>query len=337
MGNRTRIRILSAGAGSTLQDGGRHGYLRYGITPAGPMDPLAQACANRALDNPPGATAIEVSLSGMSLTVEGEPVDVALAGGAPRIDLDGRALPCPVGLTLRPGERLGIRAGEAGAWTSLAVAGHIDVAPVLGSTATHTRSGLGGLDGRGLRTGDVLSVLEPRAVIGEAAQLDLPVLHRPPDKIRIVLGPQDDHFAEAAIAAFLAGPWRVGARGDRMACFLEGPTIEARTHDIVSDGIAMGAIQVPGSGQPIVLMADRQPTGGYPKIATVIGADLGRLAQARPGTVLRFAKVDLAEAVAARRAEVAALVSAVTRRPVLRTRFTSEFLLATNLIDGVFG
>jgi 5-oxoprolinase (ATP-hydrolysing) subunit C len=331
------LRILSAGAGVTLQDGGRHGFLRYGITPAGPMDPLAHASANRALDNPPDATAIEVSLGGVSLTVEGEAVDIALAGGTPRIDLDGRPLPSATALTLRPGTRLTVRAGRDGAWFTLAVAGRIDVAPALGSTATHTRSGLGGLHGRGLRAGDALSIIEPRPTIGEPVCLAMPWLDRPPGTIRVILGPQDDLFDDDALAAFLAGPWRVGARGDRMACFLEGPKIEARSHDIVSDGIAMGAIQVPGSGQPLVLMADRQPTGGYPKIATVIGADLGRLAQAQSGTVLRFAAIDIAEAVAARRAEAAALVPAVARHPIVRTDFPSEFLLGTNLIDGVVG
>jgi biotin-dependent carboxylase-like uncharacterized protein len=334
---RATLRILSAGAGVTLQDAGRHGYLRYGITPAGPMDPLAHATANRALDNPPGATAIEVSLGGLSLTAEATALDVALAGGDLRIDLDGRPLPGAVALTLRPGARLTLRAGRAGAWCSLAVAGEIAVAPVRGSTATHTRSGLGGLHGRGLRAGDALAVRAARASVGDPCRLAAPWLHRPPDVIRVVLGPQDDLFEASAIETFLAGPWRIGPRGDRMASFLEGPSLRARTHDIVSDGIAMGAIQVPGSGQPLVLMADRQPTGGYPKIATVIGADLGRLAQAQAGTALRFAAVDRAQAVAARRAERDALIPDIPRQPVLRTDFPSEFLLGTNLIDGVVG
>lgn len=332
-----RLRILGAGAGVTLQDAGRHGALRYGITPAGPMDPLAHATANRALDNPLGATAIEVSLGGLSLTVAGSPVDIALAGGDLRIDLDGRPLPGSVALTLRPEARLTLRAGRAGAWCSLAVAGDIAVAPVLGSTATHTRSGLGGLHGRALQAGDTLGVTHPRAGIGEPALLAVPWLDRPPKVIRVILGPQDDHFEAATLAAFLAGPWRIGPRGDRMACFLEGPALPARTHDIVSDGIAMGAIQVPGSGAPLVLMADRQPTGGYPKIATVIGADLGRLAQAQAGTRLRFAAVGVSEAVAARRAERTALEPAIVRTPLVRTEFPSEFLLGTNLIDGVVG
>ncbi|AWN35520.1 biotin-dependent carboxyltransferase family protein [Methylobacterium radiodurans] len=332
------LRIAAAGGGATLQDRGRYGAMRYGITPAGPMDPLAHATANRALGNPPGATAIEVGLGGLTVAAEGAPLDVALAGGAFRIEGDGRALPPAVALTLRPGTTLSIRAGRSGAWCYLAVAGRIDVPPVLGSTATHTRSRLGGLDGRALAPGDGLTVAEARAALGEPAMLRAPWLDRPPGTIRVVLGPQDDAFAPAEVAAFLDRDWTVSPRGDRMACFLDGtPLVHARGHDIVSDGVAPGAIQVPGQGLPIVLMADRQPTGGYPKIATVIGADLGRLAQGQAGTRLRFRAVSHAEAVEARRAEAAALEPPVVLEPVVRTAFSSEFLLGRNLIDGVVG
>jgi 5-oxoprolinase (ATP-hydrolysing) subunit C len=332
------LRVVSAGGGATLQDRGRHGALRYGITPAGPMDPLAHATANRALGNPPGATAIEVGLGGLAVAAEGASLDLALAGGAFRIACDGQALPPAVALTLHPGAVLSIRAGRAGAWCYLAVAGRIDVPPVLGSTATHTRSRLGGLDGRALAAGDGLAVAEARAGLGEPMLLRAPWLDRPPGTIRVVLGPQDDHFAPAEIAAFLDRDWTVSPRGDRMACFLDGaPLVHARGHDIVSDGVAPGAIQVPGQGLPIVLMADRQPTGGYPKIATVIGADLGRLAQGQAGTRLRFRAVSVPEAVAARRAEAAALEAPVALEPVVRTAFSSEFLLGRNLIDGVVG
>ncbi|WP_336486721.1 biotin-dependent carboxyltransferase family protein [Methylobacterium nigriterrae] len=338
MTGRATLRLLSAGGGVTLQDGGRRGYMRYGITPAGPMDRLAHATANRALGNPLGSTAIEIGLGGLSATAEEAPVDVALAGGAFRIDCDGRPLPPAVALTLRPGMTLTIRAGRAGAWCTLAVAGRIDVPPALGSTATHTRSGMGGLGGRALAAGDGLAVADARAFLGEAAALVAPWLERPPDMIRVVPGPQEDAFAPSEIDAFLSRDWSVTAMGDRMACFLDGePLRHARGHDIVSDGIAMGAIQVPGEGLPVVLMADRQPTGGYPKIATVIGADLGRLAQAQGGTRLRFRAVSVEEAVAARRAEAASLEAPVALEPVIRTDFSSEFLLGRNLIGGVVG
>ncbi len=250
--------------------------------------------------------------------------------------LDGAALPGAVALTLEPGQSLAVRAGDAGSWGYLAVLGRLDVAPILGSTATHTRSALGGLDGRGLAAGDRLPVAEGRPGEDAPHSLAAPWLQRDGREIRVVLGPQDDYFAPDQIAAFLAGPWTVSPRGDRMACFLDGtPLTHAKGHDIVSDGVAMGAIQVPGNGLPIVLMADRQSTGGYPKIATVIGPDLGRLAQVRGGAEVRFRSVTVAEAVAARRAERAALGEPVAREPVVRTDFASDFLLGLNLVGGV--
>jgi 5-oxoprolinase (ATP-hydrolysing) subunit C len=331
------LRILSAGPGVSVQDGGRHGFLRYGVTVAGPMDPLAHAIANRVLENPTGSAALEVSLGGVEVTAEGGYLAVAVAGGAFEITLDGRPMPPALYLALEPGARLRIRAGQSGAWCYLAAAGGIDVPEVLGSRATHTRSHLGGYEGRAVRAGDILATNGPSCEMIAPLRIDAPALDRPAEVIRVMPGPQADYFTEAAHANLLAGPWTIGPRGDRMACFLEGPTL---THsdgfNIVSDGITMGAIQVPGEGQPIVLMADRQPTGGYPKIATVIGADLGRLAQARPGTRIRFRNVTHDEAVLARQQEAAILARGFLTEPLVRTHFTSEFLLGVNLIDGVF-
>jgi len=331
------LRVLSAGPGVTLQDTGRHGYLRYGVTAAGPMDPLAYATANLAAGNAAGSTAIEISLGGIELTAEAEPLAVAVAGGDFAISLDARVLPsAALVLTIEPGAVLNIRAGQSGAWCYLAVAGRLVVPQLLGSNATHTRTGFGGVDGRAIRTGDRLPVEPSRRSMPSIGAIAAPWLDRPPEIIRVVLGPQDDYFSAEQIAAFLDGPWRVSIKADRMAYFLDGPRLtHAKGYNIVSDGIAMGAIQVPGDGRPIVLMADRQSTGGYPKIATVIGPDLGRLAQARPGTAFRFEAVSIAEAVAARREEAAALARDLVVEPLVRTQFSSEFLLGLNLIDGV--
>ncbi|MCJ2068099.1 biotin-dependent carboxyltransferase family protein [Methylobacterium sp. J-030] len=332
----TALVVEAAGPGITLQDGGRHGYLRYGITAAGPMDPLMHATANRAAGNPLDATAIEISTGGVTLSADGGAIGIALVVPGFRVALDGAALPGCVVLTLEPGRTLVVRAGDAGCWGYLAVCGRIAVAPVLGSNATHTRSGLGGLDGRGLAAGDRLPVDEGRSGDVSPHRLTAPWLDRDPRVIRVVLGPQDDYFAPDQIAAFLSGPWTVSPRGDRMACFLDGtPLTHAKGHDIVSDGVAMGAIQVPGNGLPIVLMADRQSTGGYPKVATVIGPDLGRLAQVRGGARIAFRQVTVDEAVAARRAERAVLREPVAREPVVRADFASDFLLGLNLVGGV--
>src|SRR5579872_2426841 len=331
------LRIISAGPGATLQDAGRHGYLRYGITAAGPMDALAHATANLALGNAPGATAIEVSIGGIELAAESLPVTIAVAGGEFAISLDDRPLPAGgVVATLEPGAVLKIRAGQSGAWCYLAVAGEFMLPQVLGSHATHARTGVGGIDGRAIRAGDRLPIEVTRRSALPLGRIVAPWLDRPPGIVRVVLGPQDDFFDQQQIEAFRVGPWTVSPRADRMAFYLDGPTLtHARGYNIVSDGIAMGAIQVPGNGRPIVLMADRQSTGGYPKIATVIGPDLGRLAQTRGGTPFRFEIVSVEEAVAARRAEAASLAEGVVVEPLLRSEFSPEFLLGLNLIDGV--
>ncbi|TDU00632.1 biotin-dependent carboxylase-like uncharacterized protein [Azorhizobium sp. AG788] len=329
------LRILSAGPGVTLQDAGRHGLLRFGVTGAGPMDPLAFALANRVAQVPEGAAALEISMGGVELEAVEAPVTVALVGGAFRITLDGQPVPSACRLTLEVGQKLAVRAGTTGAWCYLAPCGAIDIPPTLGSLSTHARSGLGGLKGRALMAGDLLPLAGGHVLPGGTMELAAPVLNRPGEIIRVMLGPQDDYFNAAEIAAFLAGPWTVSVRSDRMAYFLDGtPLTHAGGFNIVSDGIAHGAIQVPGEGFPVVLMGDRQPTGGYPKIANVIGADLGRIAQLRPGATFRFAAVTAEEAIAARRAEAAALTDGWTLTPLVRTHLTSEFLFGCRLIDG---
>jgi biotin-dependent carboxylase-like uncharacterized protein len=330
------LRILAAGPGATLQDGGRLGFLRYGVTPAGPMDRLAYATANLALGNPATSTAIEVSVGGIEVTADNAPLTIAIAGGGFAISLEGRKLPPSVVLRLEPGATLKIAAGREGAWCYLAVPGRFGVPPVLGSNATHTRSGFGGINGRAVMAGDMLAVEAPFPPAPSPGMIVAPWLNRPAGIIRVILGPQDDYFDQTQIDLFLGQSWTISANGDRMAYFLEGKRLEhAKGYNIVSDGIAMGAIQVPGEGKPIILMADRQPTGGYPKIATVIGPDLGRLAQARPGTNIRFQAVSIAEAVAARRHEAATLDGGITIEPLVRAHFSPEFLLGLNLTDGV--
>lgn len=331
------LRIVAAGPGTTIQDSGRHGYLRFGVTGAGPMDALAHATANLAAGNAPGASAIEVGLGGLSLAAEDGPVTLAIAGAPFAVTLDGQKLETPLVLTLEPGAALSLRAGPTGAWCYVAAAGSFVLAPVLGSTATHTRSGLGGLDGGPLKAGDRLP-LGAGAELGHTApsRLIAPWLERSRDVVRVVLGPQDDYFAPEVVERFLTQPWTLSGRSDRMGYLLEGePLTHAGGFNIVSDGIAHGAIQVPGEGLPIVQMADRAPTGGYPKIATVIGADLGSFAQLRPGASFRFAAVDIATAVAARRVQAEALVRPVERVPLIRTELPSEFLLGLNLVGGV--
>jgi biotin-dependent carboxylase-like uncharacterized protein len=331
------LTIIAAGPGVTLQDAGRHGYLRYGVTAAGPMDAQAMATANLAVGRPEGATAIEVSLGSIEVSAEGATLPVAIAGGSFDVTLDGQRLPSAVRLALAPGARLRVRAGSDGAWCYLAVGGTIDVPPMLGSNATHTRSALGGIDGRALAAGDVLPLRDLGACDSGAAALTAPWLARSDEPIRVILGPQDDYFSKAQIDTFGRARWTVSNRSDRMAYFLDGASITPENGlGIVSDGIVMGAIQVLGDGRPMVLMADRQVTGGYPKIATVIAPDLGRLAQLRPGEPVRFAVTTIEEAVKARQAARALLDAPIEATP-LRKELNAEALLGANLISGVSG
>lgn len=328
------ITVESTGPGSTIQDGGRFGYLRFGVTAAGPMDWAAFRTANLVLGNEAEAAAIEVGPGGLVLSVD-EDMSIAFAGGAFAWTRDRQTLPPAARILLRPGEKLRARSGDWGAFAYCAVPGGIDVPPVLDSRATHTRSALGGLDGRGLQAGDQLPTAGPSRELDDVG-IDTSCFGRSSDPIRVVLGPQDDYFSDLTIEAFQQAAYKVTAAADRMAYKFEGPKLNhTKDFNIVSDGIALGAIQVAGDGQPMVLMADRQPTGGYAKIAHVCHADIGRVAQMRPGDTCRFQAVSVEEA---RRAllDLEDLVPARTKRlaPLRRTP-TIDRLLQSNLIGGV--
>ena len=324
------LRVVHAGPGVSLQDSGRWGYLRVGVTATGPMDVLAHEAANLAAGAPAGAAAIEISVGGLDLVADSGSIGLAIVADGFRVSRDGLGLPSNCTLTLAAGEKLSIRAGAAGSWAYVAISGRIDAKPVLGSLSMHARSGTGGA---GLFAGDVLHIIDERA--GPAPRALAPMSPAMDQPIRIVPGPQDDYFDAENFALFLRGPWRVSPRSDRMAFALDGPKIaHLKGFNIVSDGIAFGAIQVPGDGVPFIQMADRAPTGGYPKIGTVIAADLGRLAQMRPGHTLHFAAVTVEEAVEAWRA-ARAQMEASAHAPGEGGALTSEELLAKNLVGGV--
>ena len=327
------LTLDSVGPGATIQDGGRHGWLRFGVTPAGPMDWVAHETANLALGNPPEAAAIEIGPGGIAVTVDA-PMPLAFAGGGFAWSRAGAALPTAARIMLKPGEVLRARAGQWGSFASLAVPDGVDVAPVMGSRATHVRSSLGGLDGRMLRAGDRFEVAasDPQ----DDVAIEAPWLARSDVAIGVVLGPQDDHFARAAIDAFLAASWTLTAQADRMAYKLEGPKIApARDFNIVSDGVALGAIQVAGDGQPMVLMADRQPTGGYTKIATVRRAAIARLAQLRPGESCRFAACEVEDARTALLDLRKRIATTADRLVALRRVPSAAALAGENLVGGV--
>jgi biotin-dependent carboxylase-like uncharacterized protein len=275
-----------------VQDHGRDGYQRYGLVASGAMDRLALAAANTLLGNEPFAAAIEIAPFTASFTARDSAVRVALCGAPRNIDIGGRAMPIDASMTIAEGETLNIGFAKGGVFSYLAIEGGIVGEPTFGSLAVNPRAGLGSPFARPLQQGDELAT---RTASGAPDQrIELPAASGP---IRVVLGPQDDEFDNEAKALFLASDWKISATSDRMGYRLEGPVIKhLHGHNIVSDGTVDGSIQVPGNGAPIVLMMDRNTTGGYPKIATVISADLGRLAQTPAGTAFRFKAVSMAEA-----------------------------------------
>jgi len=329
--------VTAAGPLSTLQDSGRWGHLRHGVTPAGAMDMIGLAAANLLVGNPPGEAAIEFTLAGDTLELDAESARLAVIGDAP-IQCGAATIAPWRSFTLRRGEQLRIGALRAGTRGYLAIAGGFATPKELGSRSTHVRSGLGGGP---LRPGDRLAIARAAAPSGGDVALDPADLPYLPGAIRVVLGPQDDRFTAAGIAAFLGGDYSVTAEADRMGYRLDGPEIEHRDgFNTISDTILTGSIQVPGTRKPIVLMADRQTTGGYPKIATTATASLPTLAQLKPGDQLRFTAIDVTAARALLADQVARMRALAGKlRPVLRDprQLPSESLLAANLIDGVVG
>lgn len=291
------IEVIKPGMLTLVQDLGRYGYQQFGVPVAGAMDQHAAAVGNLLVGNDRSAAVLEMMMLGPELKL-GFDGHIALTGA----DLGPKVNGAPVAmwqtLAVKAGDVLSFAGLKAGLRGYLAVSGGIDTPLVMNSRSTYTKAALGGYEGRALKAGDQVPV-------GAGAE-GLPVLAIPTDKIpvygtakdiRIVLGPQDDAFTEAGIQTFLDNVYTVTNECDRMGYRLDGPSIEhVKGGDIISDGIAFGAIQVPGHGKPIIMMADRQTTGGYTKIAGVISVDLPLLAQSKPGDQIRFKKVTLEEA-----------------------------------------
>jgi len=276
-----------------VQDGGRPGSQRYGLTPSGAMDRLALAAANCLVGNALFAAGVDIGPFGAAFTARDGAVRVAIAGAPRNLDIGGRPVAQDASVTLGEGETLTLGFARGGAFSYLAVEGGIQGEPVFGSLAVNARAGLGSPYPRPLQAGDEFTV--EAASGAPERRIELPKPASGP--IRVVLGPQDDEFDTANKALFLDSDWKISATSDRMGYRLEGPALKHLDgHNIVSDGTVNGSIQVPGNGAPIVLMMDRGTSGGYPKIATVISADLGRFAQVSAGTSFRFKAVSMAEA-----------------------------------------
>ncbi len=304
------LEIIAAGVHTTVQDRGRFGYQDVGLPAAGPLDRISFQLANALVGNAPAAPAFEMLLQGPTVKVMAESVRVALVGCAAQIEIrSGNPRTIAAGRSVRLARDDVFRVGALrdSICAYLAIEGGPDIAPVLGSASTYVRAAIGGFEGCRLKAGDRvplrLDSVEVRGEYALARPLDLG-LDQP---IRVVLGPQADFFTDGAVQTFLASAYTVSPQSDRMGYRLAGPALaHAKGYNIVSDGIVAGAIQVPGSGLPIVLMVDHQTTGGYPKIATVISADIPVIGRRKPGRAIRFVAVGVREAERLRREQEAA-------------------------------
>jgi biotin-dependent carboxylase-like uncharacterized protein len=335
------LKVLTPGLHTTVQDLGRVGWQALGVPVSGALDGLSLRLGNALVGNPPGMAALEILHSGPSFEVAADTVRVAVAGIGAALAIDGergRVVAAWHSASLARGEVFQLVIGRDSVCAYLAVEGGVAVPPVLGSASTYLRAGLGGFEGRSLREGDLVPLAVERASERPEQRLPTPLPATADQPIRVILGPQQEYFTEEAVATLLDAEFRISTSADRMGMRLDGPRLCHRQGwDIVSDAIATGAIQVPGSGQPILLLADHQTTGGYPKIATIISADLPVVSRRRPGDAIRFTAVTVAEAeqlACDQEQRLAALIASIDPVPG-DCNIDLATLYAGNLISGV--
>lgn len=291
--------VEKGGLFTTIQDTGRQGFQAFGIPVSGVMDPFSHRVANILVGNPLHAAVLEMTLSGPSLYVEND-VTIAICGADLSPKVNGSAVPMWTRLQLKRGDLLTFGKNKSGTRAYVSVAGEFALPYVFGSQATETKTKMGGYEGRPLKKGDTLyqkRTPSPSSPIRRMLKLtDRPHYSESMD-IRILLGPHLDFFEEESIEILLSQPFTVTQQSDRMGYRLEGPRLQYKAEkNLHSEATTFGGIQVPSSGQPIILMADRQTTGGYPMIGSVISVDLPRIAQASPGTTLYFKPTSIEEA-----------------------------------------
>lgn len=324
------LRLVRAGPWVSIQDLGRRRWQRYGVSESGAMDWLSLRLANRIVGNQPSEAALEVSAPGLIVAPDTAPLTVAAVGPSLEVWLDETAITGNRGYCLQPGQTLRLRPGPEAVFAYLAVAGGFATPEVFGSRSFHGRSGIGGT-GLPLSTG---TVLPTRGGGGRELRLAerMPTGNGP---IAVIEGPQHDHVDPDSWATFLRVSWRIHPRSDRMGIRLDGPALRhsKRGYNLVSDGIVLGSVQLPGNGQPIVLAADRQTTGGYPKFSVIPQAEMLRFVQRPYGQIVNFRVCTVEEAVRAL-GDVRRWVDNTPLCPA-DDLFDSRRLLSVNLIDGV--
>jgi antagonist of KipI len=293
------IQVLTPGLQTTVQDLGRESFGPMGVSPSGAADPISLRLGNRLVGNDEGAAGLEMMLLGGTFIFP-EGAIVALTGSDFGGTLEDARVETGTSVEVQPGETIRLGPTNSGARCCLCVHGGIAVELFLGSASTQLLSGLGGFDGRPLRKGDVLRIgsvaknqsFRKRTIASQASQ------HLSGREIlRVTPGPQTDWFPESSLRSFYAATYRVGEQSNRMGLRLEGSAVTQRgTGQMITEGVSLGAVQVPPGGSPIILFVEQQTTGGYPKIANVIAADLHRVGQLRPRDEVRFQQVSFDEA-----------------------------------------
>ncbi len=289
------FRVNRPGVLTLLQDAGRFGHNRFGLTTGGPADPLAFNWANRLCGNDRGITALEVTIGGLELECQADTI-FALCGADMPLTINGQPKESWRSQRVKSGDRVALGYARRGMRAYLAVADGFNIPATFGSTATVVREGVGGLSGNPLQAGDHL----PCAATSSRQCLSLARGYRPVYGgrviLRVVSGYQSELITNDQQQHFFASEYRLLSQSDRMACRLAGPPIDIDIPDLLSEGVCLGAIQIPPDGLPIILMHDRQTIGGYPKLGSVMSLDMSQLAQLKPGGLVSFKSVTMAEA-----------------------------------------
>ncbi len=292
------IRVLKAGMLTTVQDLGRNGYQSQGFSVAGVMDVRSFKIANLLLDNPENEAVLEFTLIGPTLQFTSDTI-IAITGGDFQPTVNGEPAPMYTALYMKRGDILKFGSARTGSRGYIAFSSYLDIPVVMGSRCTNLKSKIGGYKGRKLKDEDYIGFRIKRRYLPYflSRKLDLDEFDEEEVTLRVVMGPQDDMFTKQGIHTLLSETYTVTSDFDRMGCRLEGPFIASKNgSDIISDGIAFGSIQVPAHGKPIVLLADRQTTGGYAKIATVATVDIPKLVQRKTDHKIRFKAITVEEA-----------------------------------------
>lgn len=290
------IIFLNGGLNTTVQDLGRNGHQKSGFHVCGAMDQRAMKLANILIDNDENDAVLEFILMGPKLQFTSDTF-VAITGGNFTPTLNNQPVPMYQAVPVKKDDILEFKFGQSGNWGYIAFAGGLDVPVEMGSRSTDIKCALGGYKGRKLAVNDQIEFCTSRTRLDklEERKLEIPDYSADTTEIRVVLGPQEDYFTEAGIKTFLSSEYLLTSQSDRMGYRLEGDYIEHndKGSDIISDGIALGSIQVPAHGKPIIMLADRQTTGGYTKIATVISADIPKLVQCKFNKKVKFTAIDI--------------------------------------------